>query len=56
HNGKTVCQNVGQGMTVPQVVAAFQASSPAFSDAADAFVGISVRAYCPQSGNLVAGF
>jgi hypothetical protein len=56
YNGKTVCQNIGQGMTVPQVVAAFRASSPAFSDNADDFVAISVRAYCPQNSNLVAGF
>jgi hypothetical protein len=56
YNGKTVCQNIGQGMTVPQVVAAFRASSPAFSSNADDFVAISVRAYCPQHSNLVAGF
>jgi Protein of unknown function (DUF732) len=55
YNGKTVCQNIGQGMTVPQVVAAFRASSPAFSNNADDFVAISVRAYCPQNSNLVAG-
>ncbi len=56
YNGKTVCQNIGQGMTVQEVVAAFRASSPAFSDNANDFVAISVRAYCPQHGNLVAGF
>ena len=55
YNGKTVCQNIGQGMTVPQVVAAFRASSPAFSNNADDFVAISVRAYCPQNSNLVPG-
>jgi Protein of unknown function (DUF732) len=55
YNGKTVCQNLGQGMTVPQVVAAFRASSPAFSNNAEDFVAISVRAYCPQNSNLVAG-
>jgi hypothetical protein len=55
YNGKTVCQNIGQGMTVQQVVAAFRASSPAFSNNADDFVAISVRAYCPQNSNLVAG-
>lgn len=53
YNGKTVCQNIGQGMSVAQVVAAFRASSPAFSDNADHFVAISVRAYCPQNGNLL---
>jgi Protein of unknown function (DUF732) len=55
YNGKTVCQNIGQGMTVQEVVAAFRASSPAFSDNAHDFVAISVRAYCPQHSNLVAG-
>jgi hypothetical protein len=55
YNGKTVCQNIGQGMTVQEVVAAFRASSPAFSSSADDFVAISVRAYCPQNSNLVAG-
>jgi hypothetical protein len=54
YNGKTVCQNLGQGMTVQQVTAAFRETSPAFSDNADAFVGISVRAYCPQYTNQVA--
>jgi len=56
YNGKTVCQNIGQGMTVQEVVAAFRASSPAFSANANDFVAISVRAYCPQNSNLVAGF
>jgi hypothetical protein len=56
YNGKTVCQNLGQGMTVQEVVSAFRASSPAFSDNANDFVAISVRAYCPQHSNLVAGF
>ena len=56
YNGKTVCQNIGQGMTVQEVVAAFRASSPAFSDNANDFVAISVRAYCPQHSSLVAGF
>jgi Protein of unknown function (DUF732) len=55
YNGKTVCQNIGQGMTVQEVVAAFRASSPAFSANANDFVAISVRAYCPQHSNLVAG-
>jgi hypothetical protein len=56
YNGKTVCQNIGQGMTVQEVVAAFRTSSPAFSANANDFVAISVRAYCPQHSNLVAGF
>ena len=55
YNGKTVCQNIGQGMTVQEVVAAFRSSSPAFSANADDFVAISVRAYCPQHSNLLAG-
>ena len=56
YNGKTVCQNIGQGMTVQEVAAAFRASSPAFSANANDFVAISVRAYCPQNSNLVVGF
>jgi hypothetical protein len=53
-NGKTVCQNLGLGMTVQQIVVQFQSSSPAFSVHADDFVAISVRAYCPQYSKLVA--
>jgi hypothetical protein len=53
HNGKTVCQNIGQGMTVQQVVAEFRTSSPAFSDNANDFVAISIHAYCPQNDRLV---
>lgn len=53
-NGKTVCQNLGLGMTVQQIVVQFQSSSPAFSVHADDFVAISVRAYCPQYNKLVA--
>jgi hypothetical protein len=55
YNGKTVCQNIGQGMTLPQVLEAFRSSSPAFADNADAFVTISVHAYCPQYNGMVAG-
>ncbi|BBX74415.1 DUF732 domain-containing protein [Mycobacterium shinjukuense] len=47
HNGKVVCQNIRQGMTVAQVVAEFRASNPALSDDATAYVDISIRAYCP---------
>jgi hypothetical protein len=54
YNGKTVCVNLGQGMTVQQVTDAFRTSSPAFADNADAFVGISVRSYCPQYSSQVA--
>ncbi|MHA7652697.1 DUF732 domain-containing protein [Mycobacterium sp. ML4] len=53
-NGKTVCQNIGQGMTVQEVATQFRSSSPAFADHADDFVAISVRAYCPQYSKLVA--
>ncbi len=53
-NGKTVCQNIGQGMTVQEVVVQFRSSSPAFAAHADDFVAISVRAYCPQYSKLVA--
>lgn len=53
HNGKVVCDDIRQGMTVPQIVAAFRASNPGLD--ADTYVTISVRAYCPQNGNLVGG-
>ncbi|WP_205876974.1 DUF732 domain-containing protein [Mycobacterium camsae] len=53
-NGKTVCQNIGQGMTVQEVVAQFKSSSPDFAVHAEDFVAISVRAYCPQYNKLVA--
>lgn len=53
-NGKTVCQNIGQGMTVQEVIAQFRSSSPDFAVHAEDFVAISVRAYCPQYSKLVA--
>lgn len=53
-NGKTVCQNIGQGMTVQEVVTQFKSSSPDFAVHAEDFVAISVRAYCPQYNKLVA--
>jgi hypothetical protein len=55
YNGKTVCDDIRQGMTVPQIVAAFRASNPALAGDADTYVTISVHAYCPQNGNLVSG-
>lgn len=55
YNGKMVCQNIGQGMTVPQVVGEFRSSNPALSADADTYVAISVHAYCPQHDNLVNG-
>jgi hypothetical protein len=55
YNGKMVCQDIGQGMSVPQIVAAFRASNPALGNDANAYVAISVRAYCPQNADLVAG-
>jgi Protein of unknown function (DUF732) len=55
YNGKTVCDDIRQGMTVPQIVAAFRASNPALADDADTYLTISVHAYCPQNGNLVGG-
>ncbi|WP_231989609.1 DUF732 domain-containing protein [Mycobacterium sp. 852002-51057_SCH5723018] len=55
YNGKIVCDDIRQGMTVPQIVAAFRSSNPALADNADTYVTISVRAYCPQNGNLVGG-
>lgn len=56
YNGKMVCQDIGRGVTVQQEADAFRASNPALSDSANAYVGISVRAYCPQDSALVAGF
>jgi hypothetical protein len=53
HNGKVVCDDIRQGMTVPQIVGSFRASNPGLD--ADTYVTISVRAYCPQNGNLVGG-
>jgi len=53
HNGKVVCDDIRQGMTVPQIVGAFRASNPGLD--ADTYVTISVHAYCPQNGNLVSG-
>ncbi|SON62720.1 hypothetical protein MSIMFI_04248 [Mycobacterium simulans] len=56
YNGKMVCLNIRQGMTVQQIVAEFRTNSPAFSGVANDYVAISVRTYCPQNNNLVAGF
>jgi hypothetical protein len=55
YNGKIVCDDIRQGMTVPQIVAAFRSSNPSLADNADTYVSISVRAYCPQNANLVGG-
>ncbi len=55
YNGKMVCDDIRQGMTVPQIVAAFRASNPTLSANADDYVAISIHAYCPQNGNLVSG-
>lgn len=55
YNGKIVCDDIRHGMTVPQIVSAFRSSNPALADNADTYVTISVRAYCPQNGNLVGG-
>jgi Protein of unknown function (DUF732) len=53
YNGKTVCDNIRLGMTVPQIVGAFRASNPALAGDADTYVALSVHAYCPQNDNLV---
>lgn len=53
YNGKMVCQNIRLGMTVQQIIADFRASNPALGNHAEAYVTISVHAYCPQSSNLV---
>jgi len=52
-NGKTVCDDIRRGVSVPQIVNAFHASNPGLD--ADTYVSISVRAYCPQNGNLIGG-
>ncbi len=52
-NGKTVCNDIGRGVSVPQIVNAFHASTPGLD--ADTYVSISVHAYCPQNANLVGG-
>jgi hypothetical protein len=51
HNGKVVCDDIRQGMTVPQIVGAFRTSNPGLD--ADTYVTISVHTYCPQNANLV---
>jgi hypothetical protein len=53
YNGKMVCENIRLGMTVQQIIAAFQASNPALAGHAENYVTISVHAYCPQNSNLV---
>lgn len=53
YNGKMVCDDLRQGMTVPQIAAAFRSSNPALGADADTYVAISVHSYCPQNDNLV---
>jgi Protein of unknown function (DUF732) len=55
YNGKMVCTDIRQGMSIRQIADEFRASSPALGADADAYVAISVRAYCPQNANLVSG-
>jgi hypothetical protein len=55
HNGKLVCDDIRQGMTVPQIIAAFRASNPALGNDANTYVTISVHTYCPQNNDLVGG-
>jgi Protein of unknown function (DUF732) len=54
-NGKTVCDDLRRGVSVPQETAAFRASNPELAEHADAYVTISVHTYCPQNNNLVGG-
>jgi hypothetical protein len=54
-NGKMVCDDIGRGVSVPQIIAAFRASNPALGDDANTYVTISVHTYCPQNNNLVGG-
>ncbi|MCV7427604.1 DUF732 domain-containing protein [Mycobacterium montefiorense] len=53
YNGKMVCENIRLGMTVQQIIADFRTSNPALASDAEAYVTISVHAYCPQHNNLV---
>jgi hypothetical protein len=53
YNGKMVCENLRLGMTVQQIIADFRGSNPALGSHAEAYVTISVHAYCPQNSNLV---
>lgn len=54
-NGKLVCSDIGRGVSVPQITAAFRASNPGLADSANTYVTISVQTYCPQNNNLVGG-
>lgn len=56
YNGKMVCGDIQRGVPVQQIADAFRASNPALTDSANAYVAISVHAYCPQNDKLVAGF
>lgn len=56
YNGKMVCGDIQRGVSVQQIADAFRASNPALTDSANAYVAISVHAYCPQNDKLVAGF
>lgn len=53
YNGKVVCDDIRQGMTVPQIISAFRTSNPGLD--ADTYVSISVHAYCPQNDKLLSG-
>ena len=58
-NGKAVCQSFAAGMTAQQIAAQFRDANkdhPEFSAHAEAFVAVSVRAYCPQYSKLVANY
>jgi hypothetical protein len=58
-NGKAACQSFAAGMTAQQIAAQFRDANkdhPEFSAHAEAFVAVSVRAYCPQYSKLVANY
>jgi hypothetical protein len=58
-NGKAACQSFAAGMTAQQIAAEFRDANkdhPEFSTHAEAFVAVSVRAYCPQYSKLVASY
>ena len=58
-NGKAVCQSFAAGNTAQQIAEQFRDANkdhPEFSAHAEAFVAVSVRAYCPQYSKLVASY
>jgi hypothetical protein len=58
-NGKAACQSFAAGKTVQEIAAEFRDANkdhPQFGAHAEAFIAVSVRAYCPQYSKLVASY